>query len=90
MEEIKLPKYIVKELSKASDYVNKSNKCIEKFEQWVKENVDENFDFDTLRAMSHEIDDELQTEALTEVEYGNGISEDEIERVLNVWVKKNK
>ena len=76
MKEVKLPKHIIKELNKASDYAKKLDECVFKFEQWVKESVDENFDFNALRAMSSEIDDEYQTEALTDIEYGRDLNED--------------
>ena len=88
MKDIKLPKYIVKELYKASDYAQMVDKCISKFEQWVKENVDENFDFDALRAMSYEIGEKFQTEALTDIEHGTGVDAEEIEKVLNYWTKR--
>jgi len=87
MEEIKLPKNIVKELIKASDYTNKSENCIQNFMRWVIENVDEDFDFDTLRATSESIDMIYQTEALTEIEYENEIDTNKIERVLNIWIR---
>lgn len=89
MKEIKLPKYIIKELSKASDYVNKSDLCIFKFEQWVKENVDKEFDFGRLRGESS--NEYNSNDELTDIEYGKGVNEDTVERiesVLNTWVEE--
>lgn len=90
MKEIKLPKYIIRELIKASNHAQEVSVCIENFEKWVKENVDEEFDIETLRAMSYKIDEKFQTEALTDIEYGQEVDIKEIERVLNVWVQTTK
>jgi len=84
--DIKIPKYIQKELQRASDYTNKMNDCIGKFEEWVKTNVDENFDFELLRATalnSSPNDCRFQTEALTEIEYGGEVDVDALERTIN-------
>ncbi len=88
MKEIKLPKYIIKELNKASEKAQEVSICIAKFEKWVKENIDEEFDFEALRAMSYEIDEKFQTGALAEIEYGNGVEIEAIERVLNAWIQE--
>ena len=85
---IKIPKYIEKELEKASSYANKVGTCVGKFEDWVRNNVSEDFDFELLRAGVDDIS--RSTEALTEVEYGNGVDIMEIERVLNIWIADNK
>ena len=85
---IKIPKYIEKELEKASEYANKSHRSIDKFMEWVINNVDENFDFDYLRAIVDDIS--KSTEALTEIEYGNEVDIGELERVLNIWIADNK
>jgi len=94
-EYVRIPKYIQKELSAASDCVNKMNKYISDFEDWVRNNIDENFDFDLLRASSSEIspygeDSKFQTEALTEVEYGNEVDIDALERTLNYFKSKTE
>lgn len=85
---IKIPKYIEKELEKASSYASKVGTCVGKFEEWVRKNVDEDFDFDILRAGIDDIS--RSTEALTEIEYGNDVNTMELERVINIWIKENK
>ena len=67
----KIPKYIENELIKANEYAIKSSECIGKFEEWVRKNVDEDFDFEMLRGECCDITD--GTEALTEIEYGNDV-----------------
>lgn len=87
-EYIRIPKYIEKELQKASDYVNKSSKCIQKFENWVLQNVREDFDFSVLRLTEDQSDEIYQTEALTEIEYGNDVDIDALERTINYFRKE--
>lgn len=88
---IKLPQYIIRELQKANDYANKSRNCVEEFEKWVLKNVDEDFSFDVLRATEYGEFDESsknQTEALTELEYGNGVDVYDIEQAINAWINR--
>lgn len=85
---IKIPKYIEKELEKAGEHSRKLSECIRKFEDWVRNNVDEDFDFELLRAGIDDVS--RSTEALTEIEYGSGVDIFELERVLNIWIKENK
>jgi len=91
---IRIPKYIQKELQDASKYALKSHACVEKFEQWVKNNVNEYFEMDVLSACANDVngisweDQKFQTEALTEIEYGNDVDIDALERTLNYFKDK--
>ena len=49
--------------------------------------VDEDFDMDILRASSVKVPCANQTEALTEIEYGNDADIDAIERAMNQYMK---
>jgi hypothetical protein len=85
---VKIPKYIQKELSMAADYVNKSHKCIENFEQWITNNVDKNFDFSVLYGFSQSIPYNLQSEALSYLELGNQINIEELERAIENYINR--
>lgn len=91
---IKIPNYMQKELEQARNYILKFNKCIGNFEQWVKENTNEYFEFAVLRGCAEEVsgltweDQKFQTEALTEIEYGNEVDIDALERSINYFKDK--
>ena len=91
---VKVPKYMQNELEKASSYIIEAHKKIEKFEEWVKNNTNEHFDMAVLRGCANDVsgltwdDQEHQTEALTEIEYGNEVNIDELEKAINYFKDK--
>jgi hypothetical protein len=91
---IHIPKYIQKELEKASEHVLKSHNCVKKFEQWVKDNTNEYFEMCVLSGCASDAegisweDQKYQTEALTEIEYGNEVDIDALERAINYFKDK--
>lgn len=76
-------------MQKASDCARKQTQLIQEFLRWVEE-VTGNDDFDdgVLRSLSYDefSDDSLyQTEALTEIEYGNEVDIDGLEKAINYF-----
>jgi len=91
-KQVKIPKYIIEKLYQARSHASKSKACIAEFKLWVYENVDEDFDFDILSASASGLSmkDEIhQTEALTEIEYGNEVDIEAIERCINYFYRND-
>jgi hypothetical protein len=84
---IKLPKDIINSLNKIAEYERKSRNELKKFEDWVKNNIDEGFDFDRLRAGEKYVyKPDVVNEALSDIEYGSIPDIEGIEEVLNYYI----